>query len=167
MKHKFFITTIFATILLCGIISVAQAHGPGWGEFRKQRQGKGRGLRQGNNNACWENLNLSEDQTAQFRKINEEYNENMEQIRDSMRQFRVRVREQLNKGTAIDEKTEEELLDQGATFWKEKERLKLRYRQRLNDLLTQEQKDKLYLCRNFRSKRKCNTPYGSEEPLEE
>lgn len=167
MKHKFFITTIFATIFFLGIIPFAQAHGPGRGEFSNRHQRKGKGPKQGNIDACLEKLDLSADQMAQFRKIREEHNENMAHIRDDMREFRARQREQLNKGTAIDEKTEEELLNQGATFWKEKERLRLRYRQHLNDLLTQEQKDTLYMCRNFRSKRKCNAPYESDTPSEE
>ena len=150
MKLKSFFITVFIISFLFAIISFAQARGPGRGNCNGPDQEIGRGAKYRNMDACLEELDLSSDQIAQLRKVREEHMGNMDQIRDDMHKYRVQQRKHMQKGTDVDEKSLEDLLNQGSEFWKEREREKIRYRNQISALLTQEQKDKLYMCKNFR-----------------
>lgn len=152
MNRRSFFTTIFIITFLFVTLSIAQARGPGRGRFNSPEQGKVKGLRHGNMDACLEELDLSSDQIAQLKKIREEHRENMDSIREEMHKFRTQQREQLQKGADVDEKSLEDSLNKGSEIWKERERERIRYRQQISDLLSQEQKDKLYMCKNFRPK---------------
>ncbi len=150
MKLISLITIIFMITLLLATISVAQARGPGKGRSNGVDGGMGKGLRQRNIDACLRDLDLSSDQIAQFRKIRDAHMDTMEQVRDDMHKYRVQKRKQLQKGVDTDQKSLENLLDEGAKLWKEREMGQMQYRQKISSLLTQEQKDRLYMCETFR-----------------
>jgi Spy/CpxP family protein refolding chaperone len=152
MKPRSFFTAIFIITFLLVTISIARAHGPGRGRFNGPEQGMGKGSRHGNIDACLEKLDLSSDQIAQLKKIREEHRENMDRIREDMHKYRTQQRKQLQKGADVDEKPLEDLLNQGSEIWKERERERMRYRHQISDLLTQEQKDRLYMCKSSRPK---------------
>ena len=152
MKHRSFFAIIFVVILLFGTISFAQARGPGRGRDKGPDRGMGREARHGHIDACFADLDLSSDQIVQFRKIREGHRESMDRIKEEMHKYRIQKRKQMQKGIDADPETSEDLLNQGSELWKEREREMLNYRNQLSGLLTQEQKDKLYMCENFRPK---------------
>ena len=152
MKRRSFLITIFVITFLFAAISIAQARGPGKGRCNGPDQGMDRGGRQRNIDACLGELDLSSDQIAQLKKVREKHMENMDRIREDMHKYRIQQRKQLQKGADVDEESIEDLLNQGSKLWQERERGKLRYRQQISALLTQEQKDRLYMCKNFKPK---------------
>jgi Spy/CpxP family protein refolding chaperone len=152
MKRNFFYTAIFITTILFGTISFANARGPGRDRCNGPDQKIDRRAKPRNIDTCISGLDLSSEQIALFRKVREEHMENMDRIRDDMHKYRNQKRKQFQKVTDIDEKSLENLLNQGSELWKERERERLSYRQQVSALLTQEQKDRLYICKSFRSK---------------
>lgn len=152
MKRRSFITAIFIITFLLSTISIVQAHGPGRGRFNDPDRGMGNGPRHGDMDACLGELDLSSDQIARLKKIRQEHMENMDRIREEMQKYRSQQRKQLQNGADMDEKSLEDLLNQGAEMWKEREREQFRYRHQISDLLTQKQRDSLYMCKSFRPK---------------
>lgn len=152
MKRRSFISTIFIITFLLSTISIAQSRGPGGQRFNCLEQGMGKGPRYGGMDACLGELDLSSDQISQLKKIRQEHMENMDRIREEMRKYRSQQRKQLQNGADMDEKSLEDLLNQGAEMWKERERQQFRYRHQISELLTQKQRDSLYMCKSFRPK---------------
>ena len=146
MKRRSYVTVFFLMVFFLATLSIAQARGPGRCGPDK---GVGREVRQRNINNCLSELNLSSDQIARFRDIREEHMEKMDRIRGEMYEYRTRKRK-LQKVADVDQKSLETLLDQGSELWKEREREQLRYRRQISALLSQEQKDRLYMCDTFR-----------------
>lgn len=146
MKRRSYVTVFFLMIFFFATISIAQARGPG---RCGQDNGMGGEFRQKNINNCLGELNLSSDQIARFRDIREEHMEKMDRIREDMQEYRTQKRK-LQSVTDVDQKSLETLLDQGSELWKEREREQLRYRRQISSLLSQEQKDRLYMCETFR-----------------
>ena len=100
----------------------------------------------------------------------EEHRENMDRIMEDMHKYRTQQRKQLQQGADVDEKSLENLLNQGSEMWKEKERERIRYRQQISTLLTQEQNDRLYMCKSSRPKPRWEKRQGRPPippPLEE
>ncbi|MGA1864102.1 MAG: Spy/CpxP family protein refolding chaperone [bacterium] len=152
MKRRSFITAIFVITFLLSTISIAQAHGPGRGRFNDPGREMCNGAGYEDMDACLGELDLSSDQIAQLKKIRQEHMENMDRIREEMRKYRSQQRKQLQNGADMDEKSLEEMLNQGAEMWKEREREQIRYRHQISNLLTQKQRDSLYMCKSFRPK---------------
>lgn len=136
MKRKVFYTMIFVCILIFGSISIVQAYRPGRGSGNKPGRDMGRGPRQTNIDECIGELELSSDQISVFRKLREEHRDNMDQLREGMHKYKTQMRQAMQKGTDVGE----DILNQGAELWKGRERERLRYRQQISNLLTQEQK---------------------------
>ncbi|MGA1824993.1 MAG: Spy/CpxP family protein refolding chaperone [bacterium] len=150
MKHKsFFTIALVITFLLATVIS-AQARMFGDGRCNKSNRGMRKGHRQCGIDMCLSDLDLSSEQITQLRQIREEHRKNMESIRTDQRQYRKDMRELMQKGTDADQISLEKMLNQGAESWKKREKEKLVYRQKLFGLLTQEQKNKVYMCENFK-----------------
>ncbi|MGA1790840.1 MAG: Spy/CpxP family protein refolding chaperone [bacterium] len=148
MKRRSYVTVFFLMIFFFATISIAQARGPGRCGPDK---GMGREVRQKNINNCLSELNLSSDQIARFRDIRDAHMEKMDRIRGEMHEYRTQKRK-LQKVTDVDQKSLETLLDQGSELWKEREREQVQYRQQISALLSQEQKDRLYMCETFRTR---------------
>ena len=166
MKRRSYLIIILSITLLLATISVSQARGPRKGGCNGKDAEMGRGLRQRNIDVCLRDLDLSSDQIAQFRKIRDAHIDTMEQIRDDMHKYRAQKRKQLQKGVATDQKSLENLLDEGAKLWKEREMEKMQYRQKISSLLTQEQKDRLYMCETFRPRQGRGPSRGRPVPPE-
>ena len=162
MKRKAMLSMILICVLLFGTISIVQAYRPGCGLGNKPGRGIGRGPMQTNIDECIEELDLSPDQISEFIKIREAHGENMDRIREEMGTYRSQMRQAMQKGTDLGE----DILNQGAELWKERERERLKFRQQLSNLLTQEQRDRLYMCKNFRSRPRDNTPKSNFVPPE-
>lgn len=167
MRRTSFITIIMVVILLCATVSIGQARGPGKGGCIGPQGEYARGSGQRGINACLADLDLSSDQIARFRKIREEHLANMDRIRQEMRTYRNQTRSLLQNGTDVDQGALEKLLDKGSSQWKEREKEHLRYRQQISALLTQEQKDRLYMCETFKQGPRWGYPQGRSVPPEE
>jgi len=163
MKRIAFLSMIFVFIFLFATISITQAYRPGRGGGNRPDRGMCREPMPGKFDKCIGELGLSSDQISEFRKLRETHMGNMEQIREGMHTYKVQVRKAIQNGTDVDD----DLLNQGSELWKERERERVRYRRQLSNLLTQEQKDKLYMCQNFRSRAKGYFPQGDPAPPEE
>lgn len=168
MNRRSFFTAIFIITFLLVTISFAQARGPGRGRFNSPEQGMGKGPMHGNVDSCLEELDLSPDQIARIKKIREEHRENMDRIREEMHNYRTQQRKHMQQEADVDDKSLEELLNQGSEMWKEREREKMRYRRQISALLTQEQRDRLYMCKGSGPKprwegRKGSPPIPPEE----
>ena len=148
MKRRSYATVFFLMIFFFATISVAQARGPG---RCRPDKGMGREVRQRNTDGCLADLDLSSDQIARFRDIREEHMDKMDRIRGKMQEYRTQKRK-MQAMTDTDQKSLETLLDQGSELWKEREREQLRYRRQIYALLSQEQRDRLYMCDTFRSR---------------
>lgn len=163
MKRASFMSVILVIILLCATVSIGQARGPGRGRCIGPQGEDGRGPGQRGVNACLADLDLSSDQIARLRKIREEHLANMDRIRQDMRTCRNQI-DALQNGTDADQAALEKFLDQGANQWKEREKERLRYRQQISALLTQEQRDSLYMCETFGQGQRWGYPRGKGRP---
>lgn len=179
-RKSLFEGAIFIFILFM-LFSVAQARGPGQGRGVPPEQimrkgvnegqgmgrphgGKGLGLEKGRMDYCLAGLDLSSEQIAKLRGIREEHLQKMAQIRGDMQKYRAQHRTEVRKGEGEEQGKSEDTLDQIAELWKEREREMRHYREQITTMLTQEQKDKLYMCESIGPKPEQTMP--ATEPAE-
>ena len=167
MKRRSFFTIALVITFLLATTICAQARMFGRGRGNKSARGMGKGQRQGVIDTCLSDLDLSSEQITQLRQIREEHRENMEKIRTDKRKYKTEMRELMREGIDADQISLEKILNQGAESWKKGEKEKLLYRRQLLGLLTQGQKDTLYMCENFkprpRPENRQGTPFSPEE----
>lgn len=144
MQRKSLIIVTIIGVFLFITASAVHACGPGFGRNRGHGfEGTGRGK-----DACINDLNLTSDQISKFREIREDHLNKMQDLRGKWADSRAKERPLLSK-EKLDQAEADALIQQGAELWKEQAKERLDYKQKILGILTQEQKDRLYMCRNF------------------